>query len=418
MFLPTLLKIRFAGCRRCRKTIAIEIYPNGEIELCPAPLPGETFGCEHVQRIEKLCSDLLQLSFLGSEPDPSEFNEIDFGGKENTLLDYINYLRANMVCIASRILSPVTGEVSRNTLREWAWLLGGTSSLTIDSVSHCSLFTKLSIAFHCDHRFEARERIVFLEGLLNNNEVVKGVRIRLCEQLGSINSLDCLVPLAHFSCRYGVGPTARSQCARLLHYFQERREADFHQILAKIVVALREVNPREFRAMFHEDVSGMISALRAIVSVRNQEYSGKQKFCAVILLTRWIGSSANQIVLELYRQCDSENREMLIEHLLFELVDLELTTERNAQVVLEQILGCLSDREPERTLEIVKLLVSVGFRKLLETSVPKLTACGIDLESLVEPDDQFPETAFPRLWALLTPSEMLPPPVQRKSLVL
>ncbi|XZE32462.1 hypothetical protein SH501x_003210 [Pirellulaceae bacterium SH501] len=406
------LELQFAESGRNGSRIRVTVCPNGEIKLASA-----TANPHVSDRIVRELQKALQLVFLENDPDPHEFSEFDFGSKDNTLLSFISILRKQLASIADGILAgDRRSHADIATLQEWAWLLDSSTSLTVEEISQLPLFQRLCTVFYGDARLEDLDRIKLFDTLLNDDHVIRSVRIRLCERLGSISSAECLLLLAKVCHHYLLGPSARTHCSRLLLQFQQ--DEDFHRILATLVIELRKMRPYAFQEMFQGTSKGIATALRSIAHDHSAQFSFEQRICSALLLTRLVGNEADHEMIDLYKHSDVAGRDDMIQQfLLEELVDWEVDSKMDSQIVCRQIIGCLAHSDAESSRDVLEVIVVSGYDELISRIHPELLH-GIDLEALAKEKARLSKPASSESLGLLAPSQMLPPPVQKKLRVL
>ncbi len=355
--------------------------------------------------------------FFEKDPTPPEFSEFDFGGKENTLLEYINILRKQLASIADGILAGDQRSHSDNAkLQEWAWLLDSRTSLTVEEISHLSLFQKQCLAFYGDSRFVEADRIKLFDALLNDDHVIRSVRIRLCERLGS----NQLSRVSRTACEGQPPLFARAISANALLATASTISAGrgLPPILAKLVIELRKMRPYAFREMFQGTSTGIATALRSIAHDHSAQFSLEQRICSALLLTRLVGNEADTEMIDLYKHSDVAGfDDMIQQFLLEELVDWEADPKMDSQIVCQQLIGCLPHSDAESSREVVEVLALSGYEELIARIHPELLH-GIDLEALAKEQARLSKPVSSESLGLLAPSQMLPPPIQEKLRIL
>ncbi len=190
---------------------------------------------------------------------------------------------------------------------------------------------------------------------------------------------------------------------------QTRQKVDFQYLLAGFVVAIRATRPNKIREVFCTNKETLACVLKGITNDRSRRYSFAQKTSAAILLTRLRDTDCEKVIVKFYEKCDSVDREKIKHLLLEELVDSQYDDITNEPIVCKQILGCLAFDDVKSIREMVEVLISCGYQRLIEEENPRLLR-DIDLEELARENARSAMPAPRDILRLYLPGPMLPPP--------
>ena len=353
----------------------------------------------------------MQLIFLESEPEESDFAQFDFPENANPLIGYVNFVRQNLHAIASTMQLERASNKSVDDLNLWADLLNETSTLPLSQFANASTFLKLTAAMACEQRFSRNDRIALLADLLHGHWITPKIRIQVCEKLGVLNSIDCIGPITKACTTPHLYYTASNHFNRLVASLAAE-DSNLPGILAKCVEELTRMDLKPFQQLVQPNLDVVQIAMRKIAIDCEGEFLPIQRLCAAILLSRMIGADATEDLLRLFQLSCLQEKEQIIQRLHFEVYDQAEHCVKHGCIVLRQLIECLQIHDPSAipayieclNLDAAIQLVSYSLSKL-DLSI-ELNEIFADMQARLAWIKSNPEPISENLIRLLTPCTM------------